>query len=77
MFRTTLYGAYIAALFQELMQPYVYVETTPPTYVLSFPIQALGSSRSWNHITDQIGMFCYTGLDKDAVRDDGCILLCF
>ena len=31
-----------------------------------------GSQRSWAHITDQIGMFCYSGLTKDevaAVRD--------
>lgn len=27
----------------------------------------LGSTRSWNHITDQIGMFCYTGLKPDQV----------
>jgi aspartate aminotransferase, mitochondrial len=25
-------------------------------------LQALGSTLPWNHITDQIGMFCYTGL---------------
>jgi len=28
----------------------------------------LGSTRSWNHITDQIGMFCYTGLKPDQVE---------
>ncbi|XP_050536242.1 aspartate aminotransferase, mitochondrial [Daktulosphaira vitifoliae] len=27
-----------------------------------------GSTRNWNHITDQIGMFCYTGLEKDHVK---------
>ncbi len=26
-----------------------------------------GSSRNWQHITDQIGMFCYTGLKQDQV----------
>lgn len=26
-----------------------------------------GSSRSWEHITDQIGMFCFTGLTPDQV----------
>ncbi len=31
-------------------------------------IQELGSSKSWNHITDQIGMFCYTGIEKEDVR---------
>lgn len=28
-----------------------------------------GSSRPWNHITDQIGMFCFTGLKPDEVID--------
>ncbi|RKP15046.1 mitochondrial aspartate aminotransferase [Piptocephalis cylindrospora] len=27
----------------------------------------LGSSRPWRHITDQIGMFCFTGLTPDQV----------
>lgn len=27
-----------------------------------------GSIRNWDHITDQIGMFCYTGLSKDQVK---------
>lgn len=27
-----------------------------------------GSTRNWEHITDQIGMFCYTGLSKDHVK---------
>ena len=27
-----------------------------------------GSSRNWQHITDQIGMFCFTGMDKDQVE---------
>ena len=26
-----------------------------------------GSSRSWDHITDQIGMFCFTGMTPDQV----------
>ena len=26
-----------------------------------------GSSRNWQHITDQIGMFCFTGLKPDQV----------
>ena len=32
----------------------------------------LGSTRSWGHISDQIGMFCYSGLSKsevEAIRD--------
>jgi len=27
-----------------------------------------GSTKSWQHITDQIGMFCFTGMDKDQVE---------
>ncbi|CAH1391869.1 unnamed protein product [Nezara viridula] len=27
----------------------------------------LGSTRNWNHITDQIGMFCFTGLTPEQV----------
>lgn len=27
-----------------------------------------GSTRNWEHITDQIGMFCYTGISKDQVK---------
>lgn len=27
-----------------------------------------GSSRNWDHITNQIGMFCYTGMTKDHVQ---------
>lgn len=26
-----------------------------------------GSSRNWSHITDQIGMFCFTGMKPDQV----------
>ena len=26
-----------------------------------------GSSRNWQHITDQIGMFCFTGLKSKEV----------
>jgi len=26
-----------------------------------------GSSQNWQHITDQIGMFCFTGLKPDQV----------
>ncbi|KAK9888620.1 hypothetical protein WA026_000849 [Henosepilachna vigintioctopunctata] len=27
-----------------------------------------GSSKNWQHITDQIGMFCYTGMNADQVE---------
>ncbi|KAJ1729875.1 aspartate transaminase aat1 [Coemansia biformis] len=30
-------------------------------------LEQLGSARSWAHITDQIGMFCYTGLKPEQV----------
>ncbi|XP_065828272.1 aspartate aminotransferase, mitochondrial-like [Oscarella lobularis] len=30
-------------------------------------LEALGSTKDWSHITDQIGMFCFTGLDPDQV----------
>lgn len=26
-----------------------------------------GSKRNWDHITNQIGMFCYTGLKENEV----------
>jgi aspartate/tyrosine/aromatic aminotransferase len=26
-----------------------------------------GSSRDWKHITDQIGMFCFTGMNQQQV----------
>ena len=37
-------------------------------------IEKSGSSRSWQHITDQIGMFAYTGLTgKSALEATLCI----
>ena len=30
-------------------------------------IVAAGSTRDWSHITSQIGMFCYSGLQPDQV----------
>lgn len=33
-------------------------------------LEGLKSGRSWEHITDQIGMFCYTGLTQKEVRSD-------
>ena len=35
-------------------------------------LAAQGSTKSWQHITDQIGMFCYSGLSGaqvDAIKD--------
>lgn len=31
-------------------------------------LESLNSKLPWNHITDQIGMFCYTGLNPDQVE---------
>lgn len=31
-------------------------------------LQQLGSQRNWDHITRQIGMFCYTGLNAEQVE---------
>lgn len=28
-----------------------------------------GSTRDWSHITNQIGMFCFTGMNADQVYD--------
>jgi len=30
-------------------------------------LKALGSKKDWSHITSQIGMFCFTGLNPDQV----------
>ena len=31
-------------------------------------LEGLGSPLPWNHVTDQIGMFCYSGMTPDMVR---------
>jgi len=31
-------------------------------------LAAAGSTKDWSHITDQIGMFCFTGLNPDQVK---------
>ena len=39
-------------------------------------LEKLGSKRDWSHITNQIGMFCYTGLTQAEVlkiRADRCV----
>jgi aspartate aminotransferase, mitochondrial len=28
-------------------------------------LEKLGSQKNWQHITDQIGMFCFTGMNAD------------
>jgi aspartate/tyrosine/aromatic aminotransferase len=32
-----------------------------------------GSQRDWSHITDQIGMFCFTGMNQQQVCKQSCI----
>lgn len=34
---------------------------------LKMNLEKLGSTRPWNHIVDQIGMFCFTGLTSEQV----------
>jgi aspartate aminotransferase len=29
-----------------------------------------GSNKNWQHITDQIGMFCFTGLNPQQVKEN-------
>jgi aspartate/tyrosine/aromatic aminotransferase len=33
-------------------------------------LESRGSALTWNHITDQIGMFCFTGMTVAEVSDD-------
>ena len=33
-------------------------------------LEIRGSALTWNHITDQIGMFCFTGMTVAEVSDD-------
>ncbi|KAJ1624073.1 aspartate aminotransferase [Pavlovales sp. CCMP2436] len=28
-------------------------------------LEGSGSTKSWNHVTEQIGMFCYSGLNPE------------
>lgn len=35
--------------------------------LLKEKLKEAGSTLSWEHITDQIGMFCYTGLTQNQV----------
>lgn len=37
-------------------------------FALRSELEKLGSAVAWNHITDQIGMFCYTGLGTQQVE---------
>ena len=37
--------------------------------VLVNKLQEAGSPHKWNHITDQIGMFAYTGMTKEMCED--------
>ena len=31
-------------------------------------LEAAGSTRDWSHLTSQIGMFCYSGLNQEQVE---------
>jgi len=35
--------------------------------LLKEKLKEVGSTRNWNHVTDQIGMFCFSGLTPDQV----------
>ena len=32
-------------------------------------LESVGSTRDWKHITEQIGMFCYSGLTTPQVNN--------
>lgn len=36
-------------------------------HALRRELTAVGSTLPWNHVTDQIGMFCFTGLSEAQV----------
>ena len=41
-------------------------------------LKEAGSTLNWNHVTDQIGMFAYTGMSQkqvEALRDDDAIYM--
>ena len=38
---------------------------TVPSHLLPFQT---GSTKNWSHVTDQIGMFCYSGLNPQQVE---------
>lgn len=37
---------------------------------LAAGLKKQGSSHNWQHVIDQIGMFCFTGLKPEQVRTD-------
>jgi aspartate/tyrosine/aromatic aminotransferase len=39
---------------------------------LQAKLQALGTPGTWGHITQQIGMFSFTGLNREWWMVDGC-----
>lgn len=40
----------------------------PPSSPTTLPPSSSGSTRNWSHITEQIGMFCYSGLTQEQVE---------
>ena len=37
-------------------------------FYLKISLEKAGSTKNWDHITDQIGMFCYTGMTSQQVK---------
>ena len=37
-------------------------------FIIKEGLEEAGSTKDWSHITDQIGMFAYTGLSKEQVQ---------
>ena len=49
-------------------------------HLLREQLEGLGSQLPWGHITDQIGMFCYSGLTPEQVGASlggGLLLVCW
>ncbi|KAI4385058.1 hypothetical protein MLD38_003124 [Melastoma candidum] len=42
-------------------------ETYVQQYTATYNLEKLGSTLSWKHITNQIGMFCYSGMTPEQV----------
>lgn len=45
-----------------MLHQHSFIPPSPP------PSLSPGSTRNWSHITEQIGMFCYTGLNTEQVE---------
>ena len=38
-------------------------------------LQKAGSTKNWDHVTSQIGMFCFSGMTPEQVRCTRCVLV--